>query len=100
MKNKLFIEAINSTNVVKLTFNSREQGILERNCVPLDYGPMNNSDSGEMKYHFHNIDNDHPMPISEDQIIKMQVLDEKFDPEKIVHWVPEWHIARDWGLVS
>jgi len=95
-----FVDAINDTNLVELTFNSKNQGVLERKCIPLDYGPMAKSSSGEMKYHFHNTDSDHPMPISEEQIIKMQILEEKFDPETIVHWVPSWNIERDWGTVS
>jgi hypothetical protein len=100
MYNKAFIGAIQDTNLVELTFDSKEKGVISRMCAPMDYAPMSNSSSSELKYHFYNLDSNHPMPISEWQIIEMKILSDKFKPENIVNWQPTWHVVRDWGIYS
>ncbi len=98
-----FVSAIAETNLVELTFNSKEKGVITRICAPMDFGPWKRSSSPEMRYHFIDLDSSsgvHPLSITAEQILQLTVLDKKFKPENIVNWVPEWHIARDWGVYS
>lgn len=95
-----FIKAIHNANLVEVTFDSKSKGMMTRTCAPMDYGPSRRSSSDEPKYHFYNTDSSHPMPLSEEQITTMNVLEEKFNPENIVHWEPNWFIERDWGKSS
>lgn len=95
-----FLEAITSTRLIELTFDSKSSGVLTRTCAPMDYGPSRRSNSSEPKYHFHNVTSNHPMPISEEQIKAMVVLEETFNPKEIVNWQPNWFISRDWGECS
>jgi hypothetical protein len=100
MVNQTFLDAVQDTKLVELTFDSKEKGVITCTCAPMDYGHMRNSNSPELKYHFYNLKSNHPMPISAQQIIKMRVLEEKFEPKNIISWQPDWHIVRDWGIYS
>ena len=98
-----FVSAIEETNLIELTFNSSSKGTITRICAPMEFGPWNRSSSGELRYHFVDLNSSqgiHPLSIKEDQILRLNVLDEKFKPENIIQWVPKWHIARDWGIYS
>ena len=98
-----FVSAIGGTNLIELTFASSSKGIITRICAPMDFGPWKRSSSGEIRYHFIDLNSsagEHPLSIKADRILKLTVLNQKFKPENIVHWVPEWHIARDWGIYS
>jgi hypothetical protein len=99
MHNK-FVEAIHSTNLIKLTFNSKLSGVLTRTCAPMEYGTLRRSSSSKLKYHFYSTDSSHPMSISQSQIISMNILEKKFTPEEFIRWTPNWHIVRDWGVYS
>ncbi len=98
-----FVSAIAGTNLVELTFNSSSKGIITRKCAPMDFGPWKHSRASEVRYHFIDLNSSqgaHPLSIKSDQILQLNVSDEKFKPENLVYWVPEWHIARDWGIYS
>lgn len=98
-----FFSALQSTNLVELTFNSKEKGELTRKAAPMDFGPWARSSSDEVRYHFIDLDSDsraHPLSITPDQVICINELEEKFSPEKLVHWQPNWHCTRDWGDYS
>ncbi len=100
----LFITAINGTDLVKLTFTANNGETLTRTCAPMDYGPWRRcNSSNDIRYHLMDLDSSagtHNLSIKPSQIIKLELLDEKFKPEYFVHWVPNWHIARDWGIYS
>ena len=104
MKNPKFLEAISSKNLVELTFLSKEKGVLTRTCAPMDYGPWRrHSSSPEPRYHFIDIDSSngvHPLSILEEQIQELNVLSDTFEPKDFIHWTPNWHIVRDWGIYS
>ncbi len=90
--------------MLKLTFNSRESGVIERKVIPLDYGPWKRTPGSTLlRYHFIDLDSSsgqHPLSILPEQITKMELLTEQFKPADFVHWTPAWHIARDWGMYS
>ncbi len=101
--NQEFVNALNETRLIKLTFDSQSKGVITRTCVPMDYGPSRRYSSSEPRYHFidlYSSSGAHPLSITPEQVIAMEILKEKFRPEKIIHWRPQWHIARDWGVFS
>jgi hypothetical protein len=104
LNHDLFISALVNTQLVKVTFKSNEKGILTRTCVPMDHGHWRRSSTyPDIRYHFMDLDSSsgiHPLPIKPENIINMELLQEKFEPGNIVNWVPDWHIARDWGIYS
>ncbi len=98
-----FLSAIAETNLIELTFTSNSKGVTTRICAPMDFGLWKRSSSTEVRYHFIDLSSSqgaHPLSIKADQILELNVLDEKFKPENLIHWIPEWHIARDWGIYS
>jgi hypothetical protein len=103
-KHELFISAIHGTNQLELTFNSKEKGFITRTCAPLDFGPWRrSSEENDVRYHLYDLSSSsgkHPLSIKAEQIIAMELIEQKFLPEYIVQWKPNWHIARDWGIYS
>lgn len=98
-----FFSALHSTNLIELTFDSKEKGEITRKCAPMDFGPWARSSSGEIRYHFIDLNSNsgtHPLSITPDQVRHMEVLEEKFKPGELIHWTPKWHYARDWGVYS
>jgi hypothetical protein len=100
----LFIGAIYECKVITLTFQEKTTlKIKIRNCIPFDYGISTREKNPIEKYHFWDLDSPdgvHNLSIPDEQIIKIDVLDEKFEPSKYVTWKPNWHIKRDWGIYS
>ena len=102
---ELFVRAINGTNKVELTFNSREKGIITRKVAPTDYGPSRRFPNLlENRYHVLDLESSngiiHPIPLIESQIVELKILEETFNPAEYVTWTPQWHLARDWGIYS
>lgn len=100
---KKFIEAINQKKLVKIKVNTDEKGVIERICVPYDFGPSRKYHDGKDRYHFLDLDSpDGPHNLSKEpeDVISIEVTDEGFDPGDYVTWTPSWHIARDWGIYS
>jgi hypothetical protein len=98
----LFTSAINNLELIEVTYNSTSKGLVTQELVPLDIGPWRRQSSGELRYHFYSVSSDKPHPIAlrPDQILQMNRMTKRFEPANIVHWVPDWHIVRDWGLYS
>ncbi len=100
----LFISALENTQLITVTFKSNEKGTLTRTCAPMDYGHWRKSSTyPDIRYHFMDLDSSsgvHPLPIKAENILRMELLKEKFEPQNIVTWVPDWHIARNWGIYS
>lgn len=96
-----FISAINNFEVIEVTYDSVGKGLVTQELIPLDFGPWRRYHSSEPRYHFYSTSSpQHPVPLRPKQIIEMKRLEKKFDPANIVHWVPKWHIVRDWGIYS
>lgn len=98
-----FIDAIICTQLVQVSINSKEKGFIKRICVPFDFGPSRKFKDGIERYHFLDLDSPdgpHNLSILPDQLIDLEVLDNKFDPADYIHWTPNWYVARDWGKYS
>ena len=102
-KHNLFIKAIHNKLVVKIVVDSKEKGIIERRCIPFDYGPHRKYKDEINRYHFKDLnspDGPHVLSILPDQLIKLDLLNENFDPGDHVKWKPNWFVKRDWGIYS
>ncbi len=99
-----FIAAIHSRNRIRLTFFSKEDGQqLMRLCAPMDYGPSRRAANKADRYHFWDYESDaaqHTLSLLPHQIVRLDVLEEGFDPSEFVTWPPKWFVARDWGAYS
>lgn len=102
-----FIGAIRAQNKVKLSFHSKEDGvILERICAPMDYGPSRRTFDKTERYHLWDYDSDqrkHVLSLLPKQVVAMEVLDDRFDPAEFVTWDVKkspWFVERDWGDYS
>lgn len=98
-----FLRSIQEKRVVRVKFNSISKGLIERKCIPYDFGPGKRIDG----YHFYDLDSQDskgPHNLSEipERVLELKVLDEHFEPSKYVTWKPPygWHIKRDWGEFS
>ncbi|MCA8217291.1 hypothetical protein LGN20_25635 [Burkholderia cepacia] len=99
-----FVAAIHSRNRIRLTFFSKEDGHqLVRRCAPMDYGPSRKAANKANRFHFWDYDSDtsqHTLSLLPAQIVRIDVLDEHFDPAEFVTWPPQWFVERDWGAYS
>jgi len=98
-----FIEAINNKKIVRVRVNTFEKGIIERLCVPFDYGPSRKYRDGSDRYHFYDLDSPegkHNLSVLPDQVLSLEITKDEFDPGEYVKWTPNWHIKRDWGRYS
>lgn len=98
-----FMKAINQMLVVKLTFDSKEKGIITRLCIPFDFGPSRRYKDGLERYHFYDLNSPegkHNLSILPDQVKSISLTSDKFDPSKFITWSPNWFIKRDWGVYS
>lgn len=99
-----FINAIHSKNKIRLTFFSKEDGAnLVRTCAPMDYGPSRRAANKDNRFHFWDFDSDkasHTLSLLPDQIVRIEPLEEKFDPSRFISWDTKkspWFVHRDWG---
>jgi len=95
-----FIEAIRDKNLVRISFYSLpDAGTIDRECMPLDYGPPLGSTDGLNLYWIWDPANTagaNPLGLSPDQIVSMQVLGTNFDPNQLPLGTRPWSITRDW----
>jgi len=102
---KRFLNAIEQKNMIRVVLNTAEKGVIERECVPFDFGPSRRYNDGYDRYHFFDLnspDGAHNLSILPGQLIELEVLDVAFEPSHFVTWRPpyRWHIKRDWGIYS
>lgn len=102
-----FVAAIHEKNKVKLSFLSKEDsGVLIRKCAPMDYGPSRRANLKNDRYHLWDYESDtmnHTLSLSPEQVAKIEVLDETFDPAEFITWNTKkspWFIPRNWGPFS
>ena len=99
-----FLQAIQEKRIVKVQFNSQEKGVIERICIPFDFGPSRrNLKTNPDRYHFYDLDSpegSHTLSILPEQIISIETKDKNFDPANYIIWTPNWFIKRDWGIYS
>jgi hypothetical protein len=109
-KNKMikdqFIQAIHSKKKLRITyFSKQDRGIIVRKCAPMDYGPSRRSKLKNDLYHLWNFDDSpaHTMSLNPEQISKLEILDEIFNPAIFVTRdtsKSKWFVPRDWGSYS
>jgi hypothetical protein len=99
----LFILSINDRKILKITFDSKEKGVIERICVPFDFGPSRKYKDGLDRYHFYDLNSPegkHNLSILVEQLLSCEIQDILFDPKDYVTWTPNWIVKRDWGIHS
>jgi len=99
-----FLEALTAKHRVLLTFFSNEdRAPITRVCAPMDYGPSRRAKDGQDRYHFWDYSSDkgsHVLSLLPDQIVRIECLEQNFDPADFVTWTPAWFLPRDWGQFS
>lgn len=102
-----FIQAIHDKQKVRITFYSKDdEGLLIRKCAPMDYGPSRRAKQKNDRFHLWDYESDtknHTLSLNPEQISKLQVLDEIFDPAEFITWDTKqsrWFVARNWGPYS
>ena len=102
-----FIQAIRDKRKVRVTFYSKEdEGLLVRECAPMDYGPSRRAKQKNVRFHLWDYESDtqsHTLSLNPEQISNLEVLNEYFDPSEFITWdttESPWFIPREWGLYS
>lgn len=99
-----FIATIQSKKLIKVRFISEEKGMIERICIPFDFGPWRRKiETNPDRYHLYDLNSpegEHNLSILPEQLISLEVLNDSFDPADYVTWTPNWFIKRDWGAYS
>jgi hypothetical protein len=99
-----FVTALEAKKKVMLTFFSKEDGTnLRRTCAPLDFGPSPRAKDPSDRYHFWDYDSDekeHALSLLPDQVVRIEPLEESFDPGTFLTWDTSWSLPRDWGEYS
>ncbi|HVP97629.1 hypothetical protein [Methanoregula sp.] len=99
----IFLKAIHEKRIVIIEVNSFEKGVIQRKCVPYDFGPSRKFRDGFNRYHFYDLNSpegSHNLSILPEQLLNIQITDEKFHPRDYVNWKPNWYVKRDWGECS
>lgn len=99
----IFVASIHNKNTIKVIFDSKEKGIIERKCIPFDFGPSRRYKDGLDRLHMYDLDSPdgkHNLSILPDQLLELEILEELFNPGDFVTWAPNWIIVRDWGVHS
>ncbi|SHN01882.1 hypothetical protein [Mucilaginibacter sp. OK098] len=100
---EIFISAIHGMKQVKITFDSKEKGIIERICIPFDFGQSRRYKDGLDRFHFYDLDSPdgkHNLSILPEQLHGLEIIEIPFEPKDYVNWTPNWIVVRDWGLYS
>lgn len=105
MNNKeIFIQAINDKKIINLTFNANVKWIITRKCIPFDFWPWKRKLSvNPDRFHFYDLNSPegkHNLSILPEEVIRMEILNENFNPWNYVNWKPSWFIERDRWVYS
>lgn len=101
-----FLRAIHRKELIRVEFNSHEKGIIQRDCVPFDFGPWKRDISpNPERYHLYDLDSPkekHNLSVLPEQVISIECIGQSFDPAQYVTWQPpyDWFVPRDWGVYS
>lgn len=101
---EVFISALRARRRIRLTFIAKDDGTARtRTCAPFDFGPPRRIRDGRDRYHAWDYEGDpgpHPVMLLPEQIVRIEALDDLFDPAEFVTWnlvQSPWIYARDWG---
>lgn len=99
----LFVNAINEKKKIKMLKRDKEWNIVEKYYIPWDLavGKKNIKDKRE-KYWNYNIEDKHTSPTNQEDVVKIIVLDETFDPADYIDWEGPYNrtVKRAWGIYS
>jgi hypothetical protein len=98
-----FLQSIIDKKIIKLIFDSKDKGIIERYCIPFDFGLSRKYKDNLERYHLYDLDSpegSHNLSILPEQIISIEITENYFDPSHYVKWTPNWIIKRNWGIYS
>lgn len=99
-----FVNAIRSKRRVRITFFSKEdEAPLTRVCAPMDFGPSRRSKDQSDRFHVWDYESDkgpHVLSLAQDQVLRIEVLEDSFDPAEFIDWDTDWFTPRDWGPFS
>ncbi|MBA3441282.1 MAG: hypothetical protein H0T92_15565 [Pyrinomonadaceae bacterium] len=106
-RHQQFIDSIHSKTKLSVTFYGKEDGKERtRVCAPMDFGPSRRAKDQSDRYHLWDYDSTartHTLNLLPEQIARIEVLDEKFDPAEFVTWDTRkstWFVDRNWGIYS
>ena len=96
-----FVEAIREKKLVRIVFYSiPDSGKVDRECMPLDYGPEPGTKDALKRYWVWDsmaAAGANPLGLLPDQIVEMRALGLDFSPEKIPLGDRLWTVPRNWG---
>jgi hypothetical protein len=102
-----FIQAIHDKHKIRISFYSKDDGqVIVRTCAPMDYGPSRRAAQKNDRFHLWDYESDtrnHTLSLNPEQIQKMEILEEIFDPGEFITWDTKksvWFVTRDWGMYS
>ncbi len=98
-----FVAAIHNKKLVSVDVITEEKGHIERKCVPYDFAVSTKYKDGLERYHFNDLtspDGPHNLAVLPENLVKLTVLEEGFNPGDYIKWQPHWTIPRDWGQFS
>lgn len=95
-----FIDAIRNKNYIRIAFYSLpDNGTVNRECIPLDYGPEPGVEGAPNLYWIWDpasSTGSNPLGLSPGQIVNVQVFSRNFSPEQFPLGPRTWNIIRDW----
>ncbi len=96
-----FIEAIRERTMVRIEYYSKpDQGVVNRECAPLDYGAATgNSDAMNLYWiwDYASPSASNPLGLAPEQIVKVDILGRTFDIGALNVSDRAWIIPRDWS---
>ncbi len=99
-----FIEAIHEKKKVRVRMYSvADNGVVDRVCAPMDYGPGLAHQDGLNRYWLWDCTNNagsHALGLLPQEIVDLQMLGEVFDPAQFTERPAQWFTPRDWGSQS
>ena len=99
-----FIDAIRDKKLVRIVFYSLpDAGKVDRECVPLDYGPEPGAIDALNHYWIWdeaNTAGKNPLGLLPAQIVELRVLGKDFDPGKYPLSTRPWSVPRNWNEQS
>jgi len=98
-----FVQAVKDKKMVKITVETKDDGAVERTCLPFDFGATKKYKDGLDRYYFYAIDSPDgkiDLTVLEAKLIKLEILKDGFEPEDYVTWDTNWILKRNWGNYS
>ena len=97
----VFVEAVNSTKKVRLTFFGEEDLVKSvKVCAPVDYNPARRAKDKSSLYHFVCFESDNStyvLSLPPNQILSIEPTEEPFNPAEFISYDVNWFLARHKG---